>query len=150
MYCGSVCACHPPTLFLSLFFFFCSFPYFSFALSHTCSHMTHQVSSFPSSSPSFSHLPSHSLSTKHTYMLFLFNRLSISLCSFFFSSVPTQHIFIQLLSIKNGLDFTFTVCLQRENRRGRMRRNKKRGGYKKPREMDEEENRVVEIERKGW
>lgn len=67
-----------------------------------------------------------SLPRKHTYMLFLSLRLFIPLCSFF--SVPARHIFIQLLSIKNGLDFTFTVCLQRENRREGGRRQRKRGG----------------------
>lgn len=125
-----------------LLFFCCSFIFFLFALSHTCSHMTHQVSPLPSSSFSFSHLLSHSLPPKHTYMLFLSHRLFTSLCSF--CSVPAQHIFIQLLFIKIGLDFTFTVCLQRENMRvgGRRWREKRKGQCEKSGEKDEEIEKI--------
>lgn len=91
-----------------------------------------------------------SLPRKHTYMLFLSLRLFIPLCSFF--SVPARHIFIQLLSIKNGLDFTFTVSVYRGRTGGREGEDRGKGeGYEKSGEKDEEMERIGR-ERKieGW
>lgn len=97
--------------------FFCPLILFSCALSLSLSLSHDPLSLFiPSSSLSFSHLLSRSLSSKHSSCLFL-PIVSSPRSALFLFSVPARHIFIQLLSIKNGLDFTYTVCPKRKNKR---------------------------------
>lgn len=82
--CGSVCACHLLT-----------FMFFSFSLSHTCSHMTQRVSSSCSSFLSFAFtfflaLYFHGAHSKHSFPF----SLAFSPCMFCLFSVPSRHVVI--------------------------------------------------------